>query len=126
MQSKISSLIKNYYITISLQKNSSVHKFILDGQQILESHDLNNHAYQKKMIQVTFSFPKLVSVCKNQYILSVRSSDTAIFTAQNMKFPLKDFFNKCGQILKKLRIWSHLMRKSFMGNFIFCVVFRAL
>ena len=40
-----------------------------------------------------------------------------------MKFFIKDFFSKCGQILRKLRIWSHLLKKSLMENFIFCAVF---
>ena len=39
--------------------------------------------------------------------------------AQNMKFCIKDFFSKCSQIRRKLRIWSHLLKKSFMENFIF-------
>ena len=39
-----------------------------------------------------------------------------------MKFSIKDFFSKCDQIRRKLRIWSHLLKKSFMGNFIFCAV----
>ena len=34
----------------------------------------------------------------------------------------KDFFSKCDQIRKKLRIWSHLLKKSLMENFIFCAV----
>ena len=29
-------------------------------------------------------------------------------TAQKMKFSIKDFFSKCGQIRRKLQIWSHL------------------
>ena len=33
-----------------------------------------------------------------------------------------DFFNKCGQIRRKLWIWSHLLKKSLMENFIFCAV----
>ena len=37
-----------------------------------------------------------------------------------MKFYIKDFFSKCDQIRKKLRIWSHLLKKSMMKNFIFC------
>ena len=41
-------------------------------------------------------------------------------TAQKMKFSIKDFFSKCDQIRRKLRIWSHLMMKSLMENFIFC------
>ena len=39
-----------------------------------------------------------------------------------MKFPIKDFFCKCDQIRKKLRIWSRLLKKSLMENFNFCVV----
>ena len=35
---------------------------------------------------------------------------------------MKDFFSKYDQILKKLRIWSHLLKKSFMENFILCAV----
>ena len=34
----------------------------------------------------------------------------------------KDFFSKCDQIRRKLRIWSHLLKKSLMENFIFCEV----
>ena len=32
---------------------------------------------------------------------------------------MKDFFSKCDQIRSFLRIWSHLLKKSFMENFIF-------
>ena len=39
-----------------------------------------------------------------------------------MKFSMKDFFSKCDQIHSFLRIWSHLLRKSFMENFNFCAV----
>ena len=42
------------------------------------------------------------------------------YTAQKMKFSIKDFFSKCGQIRRFLRIWSHLMKKSLMENFISC------
>ena len=84
-------------------------------------------------------------------------------TAHKMKFSIKDFFNKCDQIhrklrlvfrrffdiradlgkknlssflpstdwrnptilvYRKLRIWSHLLKKSLMRNFIFCAVAR--
>ena len=43
--------------------------------------------------------------------------------SQKMKFSIKDFFSKCDQIYKKLRIWSHLLKKSSMENFIFCAVY---
>ena len=35
------------------------------------------------------------------------------FTAQEAKFSIKDFFSK----------WSHLLKKSLMENFIFCLVY---
>ena len=46
-------------------------------------------------------------------------------TAQKMKFSIKDFFSKCDQIRSFLHIWSHLLTKSLMENFIFCAVSRA-
>ena len=39
-----------------------------------------------------------------------------------MKFSIKDFFRKCDQIRSFLLIWSHLLKKSLMENFIFCAV----
>ena len=39
--------------------------------------------------------------------------------AQKMKFSIKDFFSKCDQIRSIPRIWSHLLKKSLMENFIF-------
>ena len=42
----------------------------------------------------------------------------AAFTAQKIKFSIKSFFSKCDQILSKLPIWSHLLTKSLMKNFI--------
>ena len=45
-------------------------------------------------------------------------------TAQKTKFSIKDFFIKCDQIRSFLRIWSYLLKKSLMVNFIFCVVYR--
>ena len=45
-----------------------------------------------------------------------------LFPAQKMKFSIKDLFSKCDQIRNFLRIWSHLMKKSLMENFIFSAV----
>ena len=42
------------------------------------------------------------------------------YTAQKMKFLIKDFFSKCDQIRSFLRICSHLLKKSLMEKFIFC------
>ena len=51
---------------------------------------------------------------QNQYIYA------HMHNAEKMKFSIKDFFIKCNQIRRKLRIWSHLRKKSLMENFIFC------
>ena len=47
-------------------------------------------------------------------------------TAQKMKFSIKHIFSKCDQVPRKLRIWSHLLKKSLMESFIFCAVKVAL
>ena len=49
-----------------------------------------------------------------------RKALCATLAAQKMKFSIKDFFSKCDhirkKICKKLRIWSHLLKKSLMEN----------
>ena len=44
---------------------------------------------------------------------------TMSWTTQKMKFSIKYFFSKCGQIFCFLRIWSHLPKKSVKENFIY-------
>ena len=43
-------------------------------------------------------------------------------TAQKMKFSIKDLLSKCDQIRSVLWIWSYLLKKPLMENFIFCAV----
>ena len=45
------------------------------------------------------------------------------FTAQKMKFSIKDFFSKCDQIRSFLGIWSYLVKQSLMKNVIYLAVF---
>ena len=47
---------------------------------------------------------------------------TGLGTTQTMKFSIKGFFSKCDQIRSFLRIWSHLLKKSLMEDFVFCAV----
>ena len=54
------------------------------------------------------------------YLNAICHQDIAA-TARKMKFSIKDFFSKYDQI-RNLQIWSHLLKKSFIENFIFCVV----
>ena len=53
-------LTKSYYITVSMQKISSIQKLI---PQILGSHELNSHIHPK-IIKITFSFPEFAPACK--------------------------------------------------------------
>ena len=46
--------------------------------------------------------------------------------AQKMKLSINGFFSKCDQIRCFLRIWSHLLNKSFMEILIFCAMTEAL
>ena len=39
-----------------------------------------------------------------------------------MKFSIRDFSSTCDKIRSFLRIWSYLLEKSLMENFIFCAV----
>ena len=43
---------------------------------------------------------------------------------KTMKFAIKDFFSKCGQIRSFLRIWSHLPKKSLLQTsfFVQCIL----
>ena len=47
----------------------------------------------------------------------LENRDSRTVTAQKMKFSIKGFFSKCDQICRKLRIWSHLSKKSLIENF---------
>ena len=60
-----------------------------------------------------------------QYIASFSHFYMTLYTAQKMKFSIKDFFSKFDQIRSFLRIWLHLLKKSLMENFIFCAVLSA-
>ena len=48
--------------------------------------------------------------------------NSLLHTAQRMEFSIKDFFSKCDQICRKLRIWLHLLKKPLMENFTFWAV----
>ena len=42
---------------------------------------------------------------------------------QTLECAFNDFLSKCDQIRRNLRIWSYLLKKSLMKNFIFCTVY---
>ena len=51
-----------------------------------------------------------------------QGSPSGVTLYKKLKFSVKCFFSKCDQICKKLRIWSHLLKKFIMENFTFCAV----
>ena len=51
-----------------------------------------------------------------------KSVKRVLDTAKKAKFSIKDFFSKCDQVRRKLRIWLHLLKKSLMENFTLCAV----
>ena len=53
----------------------------------------------------------------------IRSLRYNTFPSRKMKSFIKNFFIKYHQIRSFVRIWLHLLKKSLMENFIFCVVF---
>ena len=68
---------------------------------------------------------KLVNKYDNTYhiTIKIKPADVKANTLhKKMKFFIKDFSCECDQIRRKLKIWSHLMKKSLMENFIFCAV----
>ena len=73
------ALIKNYCITVSMQKVSSIHKLI---QQILGSHELNDYTHfwpgppKNHWNNFLLSW---ICYAKNQFIPSIHSWDTANF-----------------------------------------------
>ena len=68
-------------------------------------------------------FPHFSSVnLEVEITLKNETSQSEAITAQKIKFSIKDFFSKCDQIRRKVEIWSHLLKKSLMENFIFCAV----
>ena len=69
-----------------------------------------------------FSVIMLAGKNKNQETEFQTSFKSCTLHCTKMKFFIKDFFSKSDRIRGKLRIWSHLLKKSLMENFIFCVV----
>ena len=57
--------------------------------------------------------------CSHWSLLKRKFTSDANVTAQKVKFSINDFFSKCDQIFRKLRIWSCLLKKSWIANFIF-------
>ena len=67
-----------------------------------------------------FDFPSCSKLSKN--LPKYDPNYISLFTAQKMKFSITVFFSKCDQIHNFLWIWSHLLKKFLIENFIFCAM----
>ena len=88
-------------------------------QQLLNKKNLNNKFTEENLQWCPFS-EKICNCNVTKNILhgsnrSLLDDCFSISTVQKIKFSIKAF-------LSFLRIWSHLLKKSFMENFIFCAV----
>ena len=77
-----------------------------------------NEITQKELLTYAFIIRSSIP----SYIVPFSFAKTSIIhsTTQYMKFFIIDFVTKYGQIRRKLQIWSHLLKKSSMENYIFC------
>ena len=82
-----------------------------------------NVVYNYSRYLAKFHDQTYIQTCFPSYVLIlIMTLKLLKLIAQTVKFFIKDFFSKCTQIRSFLRIWSHLLKKSLMGNFIFCAV----
>ena len=61
---------------------------------------------------------KVVVWCLSLLLKFIQPSQILVHCTK-MKLSIKDFFSKCEQIRRKLWIWSHLLKKSLIENFMF-------
>ena len=105
--------IADFQIWISIPSNSS---FI---ELVLQNNQLNGILYYCPIV-TRKTFVQLIG--NRQKKFTIASLQQKSYTAQKMKFFVKDFFSKCDQICSFLQIWSHLLIKSLMEKFVFCAV----
>ena len=65
---------------------------------------------------------KSVTYRKKERKLRQNQTSVSGITGQKMKFSIKDFFSKRDQIRSFLRIWSYLLKKSLIENFMLFAV----
>ena len=61
-------------------------------------------------------------VWQNILQYAIQEWNLRVLSAQKMTLSIKEYFSKFDQNRRKLRIWSHVLKKSLMKNFIFCAV----
>ena len=90
----------------------------MDQVKSLKIDNLQKHWSNIVCLNRSYHF-KFVKVCFHK-TFSIHSLMHSLH--KKMKFSIEDFFSKCDQIRRKLGIWSHLLKKYLIENFIFCTV----
>ena len=129
---RLYTYIELYYITLKKSTHEHIninyphqtHWHVIHGSTPrIESHvstssTLARHSHQHAThTSTTPTSPLLARIARH----SSNSDTNQDFsnTAQKIKFSIKDFFSKCNQMHSFLRIWSHLLKKFRVENFIF-------
>ena len=112
-----------YLITILLAflANETIHSFeILVSNLIWYIHSIAGWHQLNTVFKKSCFLPQGTKIMNCPVKIAKMNCPT---TAQKMKFFIKDFFSKCDQICRNLRIRSHLLKKPLMENFIFCAAY---
>ena len=88
------------------------------ASMLVDEKMFNNKYVVNKFANRSISL-RMGSICTSSHKMGWMCS---YGTAQKMKFSIKNFFGKYDQIRSFLRIWSHLLKRSLIENFIFCAV----
>ena len=103
---------------------SRTHKLLFVWCDSAFPHDLTSNDKETKRMKIS-----ITNLIKNMNFYAWMTYHIALtrhlhsYNTQKLQFFIKGFSSKCDQIRRKLRFWSHLLKKSFIENFIFCVVF---
>ena len=87
-----------------------------------------NFSFHKALLLVCFFLKHCFIFFQLFYIRIIRKLPFRMLTfvlihCSKNEVSIKDFFSKCDQIRSFLRIWSPLLKKSLMENFIFCAMY---
>ena len=106
-------LTKNYCITVSMEKSSSIQKLIW---QVLGSHELNDNAQTQKSLKLLLAFLNLHQHAKNKFIPSTQSWDRVNFRVlqpgwphPSLTMPIPKFFD---QLLIYVNLSQHVKNQA--------------
>ena len=103
----------------SLYNQSEAQGDVIDDCHFDENERERGHQILELVEVSSFVAAMPNNSCEPVYMIKITEKEN---TAEKMKFSVKDFFSKCDQIRRFLRIWSYLLKKSLTENFIFCAV----